>query len=461
MNKLDIIAAPLEKRSLKILLFGAGELGKEIAIEAQRLGMEVIAVDRYERAPAQQVAHRAYTVNMMDANAMRSIVDRERPDIIIPEIEAIDLDILFEFEDEGYLVTPNARATHAAMNRERIRELIVKSGVKTGAYAYTRTDDLLEFTDAVEKIGYPCFSKAIMSSSGKGSYFIKKPEDIKAAMDAARYDARGSGEMAIIEEYIPFDTEVTEIAVRHLDEDGSRIVTTFPKPIGHYQIDGDYHSSWQSPDVGEYLPYNVDEIGKSIDNDPELAEEAEKKIYDAAQKITDELGGVGVFGCELFVRVREGKVDVYGNECAPRPHDTGMVTYISHPQGFNEGGLHIRAVAGLPIPAHTRNGYRMFDPIKPAASHVILSPARGFDPEYKGLFDAMTVQGTNIYMFGKPLAYHDGWIVEERMGIALALGENAFDAKQKAEVAAHKIRIRTSAEPAWREQEERRMHVVE
>jgi len=460
MRQLEILAAPLEERSLKLLLFGAGELGKEIAIEAQRLGMEVIAVDRYERAPAQQVAHKSYTVNMMDANAMRSIVDRELPDIIIPEIEAIDLDILFEFEEEGYLVTPNARATHAAMNRERIRELIVKSGVKTGAYAYTRTDDLLEFTDAVEKIGYPCFSKAIMSSSGKGSYFIEKPADIKAAMDAARYETRGSGEMAIIEEYIPFDTEVTEIAVRHLDEDGSRIVTTFPKPIGHYQIDGDYHSSWQSPNVGEYLPYNVDEIGKSVDGDPGLAEEAEKKIYDAAQKITDELGGVGVFGCELFVRVRDGEVEVYGNECAPRPHDTGMVTYISHPQGFNEGGLHVRAVAGLPIPAPVRNGYRMFDPIKPAASHVILSPARGFDPEYKGLFDAMTVQCTNIYMFGKPLAYHDGWIVEERMGIALALGENAFDAKQKAEVAAHKIRIRTATEPAWRGQEERRMHVV-
>jgi phosphoribosylglycinamide formyltransferase 2 len=460
MKQLDILAAPLEKRSLKLLLFGAGELGKEIAIEAQRLGMEVIAVDRYERAPAQQVAHKAYTVNMMDANAMRSIVDRELPDIIIPEIEAIDLDILFEFEEDGYLVTPNARATHAAMNRERIRELIVKSGVKTGKYVYTRTDDPSEFADAVEKIGYPCFSKAIMSSSGKGSYFIEKREDVKKAMNAARYETRGSGEMAIIEEYIPFDTEVTEIAVRHLDEDGSRIVTTFPKPIGHYQIDGDYHSSWQSPNAWEYLPYNVDEIGKSVDKDPGLAEEAEKKIYDAAQKITDELGGVGVFGCELFVRVRDGKVEVYGNECAPRPHDTGMVTYISHPQGFNEGGLHVRAITGLPIPTRARAGYRIFDPIKPAASHVILSSAQGFDPEYKGLFDAMSVQGANIYLFGKPLAYHSGWIVEERMGIALALGENAFDAKQKAETAAHKILIRTATDQEWHGQEERRMHVT-
>ena len=460
MKQLDILAAPLEERSLKLLLFGAGELGKEIAIEAQRLGMEVIAVDRYERAPAQQVAHRAYTVNMMDANAMRSIVDRERPDIIIPEIEAIDLDVLSEFEEDGYLVTPNARATHAAMNRERIRELIVKSGVKTGKYTYTRTDDLSEFADAVEKIGYPCFSKAIMSSSGKGSYFLESSKDIEPAMNAARYETRGSGEMAIIEEYIPFDTEVTEIAVRHLDEDGSRIVTTFPKPIGHYQIDGDYHSSWQSPNAWEYLPYNVDEIGKSVEKDPDLAEEAEKRIYDAAQRITGELGGVGLFGCELFVRVRDGKVEVYGNECAPRPHDTGMVTYISHPQGFNEGGLHVRAITGLPIPAQIRAGYRTFDPIKPAASHVILSPAQGFDPEYKGLFDAMAVSGVNIYMFGKPLAYHGGWIVEERMGIALALGENAFDAKQKAETAAHRIWIRTATDPEWRGQEERRMHVV-
>jgi phosphoribosylglycinamide formyltransferase 2 len=359
---------------------------------------------------------------MMDANAMRSIVDRELPDIIIPEIEAIDLDVLFEFEEDGYLVTPNAAATHAAMNRERIRELIVKSGVKTGAYAYTRTDDLPEFTDAVEKIGYPCFSKAIMSSSGKGSYFIESRDDIEAAMNAARYETRGSGERAIIEEYIPFDTEVTELAVRHLDEDGTGIVTTFPKPVGHYQVDGDYHSSWQSPNIEEYLPYNVDDIGKSVEKNPELAKEAEKKIYDAAQRITDELGGVGVFGCELFVRVRDGKVEVYGNECAPRPHDTGMVTYISHPQGFNEGGLHVRAITGLPVPARIEDGYRLFDPLMPAASHVVISPSQGFDPMYKGLFDAMSVQGTNIHLFGKPFSYHSGWIVEERMGIALAMG---------------------------------------
>ena len=461
MKKLDILAAPLEKNSLKLLLFGAGELGKEIAIEAQRLGMEVIAVDRYERAPAQQVAHRSYTVNMMDANAMRSIVDREDPDIIIPEIEAIDLDILNEFEEDGYLVTPNARATHAAMNRERIRELIVRSGVKTGRYTYTRTDDLSEFTDAVEKIGYPCISKAIMSSSGKGSYFIEKREDIELAMNAARYETRGSGERAIIEEYIPFDTEVTELAVRHLDEDSENIVTTFPKPIGHYQIDGDYHSSWQSPNIEEYLPYNVNEIGRSIEKDPELAKEAERKIYDAAKRITSELGGVGVFGCELFVRVNDGKVEVYGNECAPRPHDTGMVTYISHISGFNEGGLHVRAIAGLPIPARRiEGGYRVFDPIAPAASHAIISPAQGFDPEYKGLFDAMAVQGVTINLFGKPLAYHSGWIVEERMGIALATGADAFDAKRKAEVAAHRIMIRTATDRTWRGQEEQRMHVV-
>ena len=459
MRQLEILAAPLEERSLKLLLFGAGELGKEIAIEAERLGMEVVAVDRYERAPAQQVAHKAYTVNMMDANAMRSIVDRELPDIIIPEIEAIDLDVLFEFEEDGYLVTPNAAATHAAMNRERIRELIVKSGVKTGAYAYTRTDDLSEFTDTVEKIGYPCFSKAIMSSSGKGSYFIESRDDIEAAMDAARYETRGSGERAIIEEYIPFNTEVTELAVRHLDEDGN-IVTTFPKPVGHYQIDGDYHSSWQSPNIEEYLPYNVDDIGKSVEKDPELAKEAERKIYDAARRITDELGGVGVFGCELFVRVRDGKVEVYGNECAPRPHDTGMVTYISHPQGFNEGGLHVRAITGLPVPARIEDGYRLFDPLMPAASHVIISPAQGFDPMYKGLFDAMSVPGANIQLFGKPLAYHSGWIVEERMGIALAMGADAFDAKRKAEIAAHKILIRTATDREWRGQEETRMHVA-
>ena len=457
VKKLNKIAAPTSPGALKLVMFGAGELGKEIFVEAQRLGMECIAVDRYERAPAAQIAHKSYTFNMMDGNAMRSVVEREKPDVIIPEIEAIDLDTLIELEKEGYRVIPNARATWITMHRERIRELIAKEAkVETCGYTYARTDDPEEFKDGVEKIGYPCISKAIMSSSGHGSYDIKGEGDIEKARQWAIKDARGEGSRVIIEEFIDFDTEITELALRHLDEDG-KIVTTFPRPIGHYQIEGDYHSSWQSPKVSEYLPWGA-ESGRE---DEGLAETAERKIYEAAGKITGALGGVGIFGCELFVKEINGEVKVYGNECSPRPHDTGMVTYISHIQGFNEGGLHVRAITGLPIPAKIREvdgrEFRVFDPIAPASSHVIKSPSEGWDPQYRGLWNALSTQGVNIYMFGKPMVYLTRGrvgIVEERMGLALALGENALDAKKKAEVAAHNIEMRTRQVHEWKSQDQ-------
>ncbi len=330
------LGTPLASNSLKIMLLGCGELGKEVILEAQKLGIETVGVDRYPNAPGQQVAHKSYTINMMDAGALKSLVKREMPSIIIPEIEAINLDVLEKLEQEGFLVIPNARATRAAMHRERIRELITKeAGVLTSKYEYASTDDPKGVKDAVEKVGYPCWVKAIMSSSGHGSTFVKTPNDVDKAIKFAKEDARGSGEKVIVEEHIPFDIELTELAVRHYSDSG-KIVTSFPKPVGHYQIDSDYHSSWQP-----WLDSDSVIKGKKIT--PELIALGEKRVYEAAGKITGALGGVGIFGCELYVIFDTDKNDVkvYGNECSARPHDTGMVTFITHLHGLSQAGLHL------------------------------------------------------------------------------------------------------------------------
>ncbi len=419
--------APLTKKATKIMLLGAGELGKETIIEAMRLGIETVAVDRYANAPGQQVAHRAYTGNMKDAGFLRSIIEREKPDAIIPEIEAINLDLLFELEKEGFNVIPNAAATHAAMQRERIRDVIAKkAGVPTSKYLYANT--LEELQDACEKIGYPCWVKAIMSSSGHGSMFVESKDDIKKAYENSVKNARGSGDRMIIEEHIPFDIEVTELAVRHYDENG-KVVTSFPKPVGHYQIDGDYHSSWQPAEVSE----NV-----------------EREIYRTAEKITSALGGVGLFGCELFVK--DGKV--YGNECSPRPHDTGMVTLATHQATFSECGLHVRAVCGLPIPSVKQDGFNLIPMLKPGASHVIISPTEGWVPGVRNLWKAME-KDVSVFLFGKPEA-HFG----RRMGLVIALDDNVQEAKKKAERAAHSIEMQTQQQPEWKGQQEKRMHVL-
>ncbi len=419
--------APLTKKATKIMLLGAGELGKETIIEAMRLGIETVAVDRYHNAPGQQVAHRAYTGNMKDAGFLRSIVEREKPDAIIPEIEAINLDLLFDLEKEGFNVIPNAAATHAAMQRERIRDVIAKkAGVPTSRYSYANT--LEELKDACEKIGYPCWVKAIMSSSGHGSMFVESEKDVKKAYENSAKNARGSGDRMIIEEHIPFDIEVTELAVRHQDENG-KIVTSFPKPVGHYQIDGDYHSSWQPAEVSE----NV-----------------EKEIYRTAEKITSALGGVGLFGCELFIK--DGKV--YGNECSPRPHDTGMVTLATHQPTFSECGLHVRAVCGLPIPSVKKDGFNMIPMVKPGASHVIISPTEGWVPGIRNLWNAMG-KDVSVFLFGKPEA-HFG----RRMGLVVALDDDIQEAKKKAERSAHSIEIQTQQQPAWKGQHEKRMHLL-
>ena len=288
----DELGTAMTDSAQKILLLGSGELGKEIAIEAQRLGVEVVAVDRYADAPAMQVSHRSYVGDMRKADFLFSVVERERPDAIIPEIEAINLNALFELEKDGYFVVPNAKATWIAMHRERTRETLAKEAkVPTSRYAYAETRD--ELYDACERVGYPCHTKAIMSSSGKGSYFVRGPEDIPKAWGVAKKKARGSADKIIVEEHIDFDVEITELAVRHYDGNGE-IVTTFPKPIGHYQIDGDYHASWQPA---------------------EISEKAERGVYRITKRITDVLGGFGLFGVEMFVKGDK----VWANEVSPRP----------------------------------------------------------------------------------------------------------------------------------------------
>ncbi len=416
----DELGTAMTDSAQKILLLGSGELGKEITIEAQRLGVEVVAVDRYPNAPAMQVAHRSYVGDMKNADFLFSVVERERPNAIVPEIEAINLDALFEIEKDGYFVVPNAKATWIAMHRERTRETLAKEAkVPTSRYTYATTLD--ELYEACEEIGYPCHTKAIMSSSGKGSYFVKGPEDVPKAWETAKKKARGSADKIIVEEHIDFDVEITELAVRHLDENG-KIVTTFPKPVGHYQIEGDYHASWQPA---------------------EISEKAECEVYRIAKRITDVLGGLGLFGVEMFVKGDK----VWANEVSPRPHDTGMVTMASHPTGFSEFGLHLRAVLGLPIPAIEEDGVRKLPLLTPAATHVILSNQEGYAPRFRNIFRALSVPNTTVRLFGKPSAYKG-----RRLGVALAWDKDVQEAKRKAEKVAHMIELKTRS-GEWQGQE--------
>jgi len=450
--KRDELGTTLSKESLKIMFLGAGELGQEQVIEAQRLGIETIAVDRYENAPGQRLADRTYSFSMLDGKRLREVVEKEKPDVIIPEIEAISLETLFELEKEGYFVVPNAKATHTAMQRKRLRELIAKeAGVLTSKYAYANTDDADAVKDACEKVGYPCVVKAIQSSSGHGSTEVRGPEDVATAIAAAREKTRVKSNEVIVEEFIPFDTEVTELAVRHFDEAG-KIVTTFPKPLGHVQIDGDYHSSWMGFNAAEYLPHNPE---NTRGMNEELAAVAERKIYETTKKITDVLGGRSIFGCELFVKAYGDDVKVYGNEVACRPHDTGLVTLLSHQNTLSEFGLHIRAVCGFPIPGEVNeDGFRVLKPIANAASHVILSPHEGHGLRYKGLWKCMSMPGVLLKLFGKPEA-HTG----RRLGVVVAMANTVLEAKRKAEIAAHSIEIK-AGESEWAGQTETRKHVV-
>ncbi|ADC69188.1 phosphoribosylglycinamide formyltransferase 2 [Methanocaldococcus sp. FS406-22] len=386
------IGTPLLKGSVKFLLLGSGELGKEVVIEAQRLGIECIAVDRYQNAPAMQVAHKSYVIDMKDYDALMAIIEREEPDYIVPEIEAINTDALIDAEKEGYNVVPTAEATKITMNRELIRRLAAeKLGLRTAKYAFA--DSLEELRDAVEKLGLPCVVKPIMSSSGKGQSVVRSEEDIEKAWKIAKEGARGIGNRVIVEEFINFDYEITLLTARTAEG------TKFCEPIGHIQIDGDYHESWQPHD---------------------MSDELKKKAQDIAKKVTDALGGYGIFGVELFVKGDE----VIFSEVSPRPHDTGMVTMIT--QEMSEFEIHVRAILGLPVSTKL---------IHPGASHVIKAEINKYAPKYH-IEEALKVPNTKLRLFGKPNAK-----VGRRMGVALAYADSVEKARELAEKCAHAVKI--------------------
>ncbi len=379
------IGTPLSSTTTKVMMLGSGELGKEVVIELQRLGVEVIAVDRYKNAPAMHVAHRSYVVPMLDGKALREVVEKEQPHLIVPEIEAIATDTLLELEQEGFTVIPTARATHITMNRERIRRLAAEElGLKTSPYRFAPTRE--EYTNAVKEIGLPCVVKPIMSSSGKGQSVIKTEDDIEKAWDYAQQGARGGADTVIVEGFVDFDYEITLLTVRHKDG------TSFCAPIGHKQISGDYRESWQPHPMDEQVLAQAQHIGKTI---------------------TDTLGGRGVFGVELFIKGDE----VLFSEVSPRPHDTGMVTMIS--QDLSEFALHARAILGLPITNINLRG--------PAASNALLVHGDSTHVRFGNLHNALKQPDTDLRLFGKPEVHG-----ERRMGVALARGETVENAREKA-----------------------------
>jgi phosphoribosylglycinamide formyltransferase 2 len=389
-----MIGTPLKKGATKIMLLGSGELGKEVAIEAQRLGIEVIAIDRYADAPAMQVAHRSHVIDMLDRTELERVVRLEKPDYIVPEIEAIDTAFLLELEAAGFNVIPTARATNLTMNREGIRRLAAEElGLPTAAYRFASSLD--EFRAAVDAIGLPCVIKPIMSSSGKGQSVLRDQAGLEHSFNYAMEGARGASDTVIVEEFIPFDYEITLLTVRALNG------TTFCPPIGHRQVDGDYHESWQP-----------------IGMDPAVLTEAKRQ----AEAVTGALGGRGIFGVEFFVKGDK----VWFSEVSPRPHDTGMVTMIS--QNLSEFELHVRAILGLPVPE--------VENLAPAASHVILAGEQAAEVGFEGVAEALQVPGTKLRLFGKPDARKN-----RRMGAVLAFGADTDEARRKAEQAAHLVRI--------------------
>ncbi len=389
------LGTPLAHNATKILLLGSGELGKEFTIEAQRLGIEVIAVDSYENAPAQQVAHRSYVIDMKNGQQIKNIVYREKPDFIVPEIEAIDTQALIELEKEGFNVVPCAKAVNYTMNRIGIRRLAAEEvGLPTSKYRFAST--LEDYKKAISEIGLPAVVKPVMSSSGKGQSIVKDESEIEKAWHYAQENARGKGGEVIIEEFIDFDYEITLLTVRTKNQG-----TLFCPPIGHVQVDGDYWESWQ--------PHP-------------MSETALEKAKDIAKKITDALGGYGIFGCELFVK---GDM-VWFNEISPRPHDTGMVTLIS--QNMSEFEIHLRAILGLPI------HIKMTE--KAGASYCFHAKDFSVAPEYEGLEEALTIPDTKVRIFGKPTTRP-----KRRMGVALAAGETVEEARRKAKEVAAKIKV--------------------
>ncbi|VAW51295.1 Phosphoribosylglycinamide formyltransferase 2 [hydrothermal vent metagenome] len=388
------IGTPLSPSATKVLFCGGGELGKEVVIELQRYGVEVIVVDRYENSPAMQVAHRSHSISMLDGDALRKVIESENPDYIIPEIEAIATDTLVELEAEGFTVIPTSRAAKLTMNREGIRRLAAEElGLNTSPYQFASTRK--EFDAAVNTIGIPCVIKPIMSSSGKGQSTIKTPSDIDTAWEYAQEGGRTGAGKVIVEGFVDFDYEITQLTVRHIDG------TRFCEPIGHIQIDGDYRQSWQ-PQA--------------------MSDKALVTARDMAIKITDALGGRGIFGVELFVK----DDDVIFSEVSPRPHDTGMVTMIS--QDESQFSLHARAVLGLPIPEIHFHG--------PSASSVILVNGDSNQVTFNNLYNAMKESDTQIRLFGKPEVKG-----QRRMGVALARAETIEAAKDKAMKASSTVTV--------------------
>jgi len=394
------LGTPNSPTAVKVMLLGSGELGKEVAIELQRLGCEVITVDRYADAPAQQVAHRSHVIPMTDAAALRSLVEQERPHLIVPEIEAIATDELVRIEAEGLAtVIPTARAAQLTMNREGIRRLAAETlNLPTSAYAFASSQEELAKA-AAEVTGFPCFVKPVMSSSGKGQSFVEGPDQIAEAWRYALEGGRVEQPRVIVEGRVDFDFEITLLTVRSRAPDGE-IVTSFCDPIGHKQVKGDYVESWQPQG---------------------MSPAALKKARDIARAVTGELAGLGIFGVELFVRGTE----VWFSEVSPRPHDTGLVTLVS--QQMSEFRLHARAILGLPVDTGLR---------EPGASAVIYGGVDARGVAFEGVADALRVPGADLRLFGKPEAYE-----RRRMGVALARGGEIDDARERARLAASKVRV--------------------
>lgn len=383
---------PVEK---KAVLCGSGELGKEIAIELERYGVHVVAVDKYANAPAMQVAQSSHVLSMLDGDALAKMIEEENPDLVIPEVEAIATQKLIELEKKGYTVIPTAKATYLTMNREGIRRLAAEElGIPTSKYEFAQTED--EFNAAVERIGFPCVVKPVMSSSGHGQSVVRNESQVAEAWKISQEGGRAGGGKVIVEGFVDFDYEVTLLTVRHCAG------TTFLKPVGHHQVDGDYRESWQPQG---------------------MSAAAEKKAQEIAGKITDALGGYGIFGVELFVKGE----DVIFSEVSPRPHDTGMVTMIS--QDMSEFALHARAVLGLPIPEVRFYG--------PSASKAIVVEGNTTEYEFQDVDKVLEEPGVQVRFFGKPeIKGH------RRVGVILATDETVEKALQKAERAYSKLKVK-------------------
>lgn len=383
---------PVEK---KAVLCGSGELGKEIAIELERYGVHVVAVDKYANAPAMQVAQSSHVLSMLDGDALAEMIEKENPDLIIPEVEAIATPKLIELEKKGYTVIPTANATYLTMNREGIRRLAAEElGIPTSRYEFAQTED--EFRAAVGRIGFPCVVKPVMSSSGHGQSVVRNESQVAEAWRISQEGGRAGGGKVIVEGFVDFDYEITLLTVRHCAG------TTFLKPVGHHQVDGDYRESWQPQG---------------------MSAAAEKKAQEIAGKITDALGGYGIFGVELFVKGE----DVIFSEVSPRPHDTGMVTMIS--QDMSEFALHARAVLGLPIPEVRFYG--------PSASKAIVVEGNTTEYEFQNVDKVLEEPGVQVRFFGKPeIRGH------RRVGVILATDETVEKALQKAERAYSKLKVK-------------------